>query len=152
MNRLRVLHDKVKYHKFRENIVTNAGAYRRYISAFEALLNEFAKEIENAKKTDPAARDKGQQMLFELDRHGFLSDTKDKLLYLSHIGGLYYASGRYDTESQMRVIMAQLESALSSIHEYIVSGMVSFFLYYPDKNDMRVMRFKWQKTGYIKQS
>lgn len=66
MNKLRTLHDKVKYHKYRENIVANAGAYKRYVNAFEALLNEFEKEIETVKKTDPAARNKGQQMLFEL--------------------------------------------------------------------------------------
>lgn len=151
MNKLRTLHDKVKYHKYRENIVANAGLYKRYISAFEALLNEFEKETKNAQKTDPAARDKGQQMLVELDKHNFLADAKDKLLYLDHIGGEYHAAGSYEAERQIRIIMAQLESVLSSIHEYFVSGTISSFLCYPSKTDMSVIRFKWQKTGYVKQ-
>lgn len=152
MNKLRTLHDKVKYHKYRENIVTNSGAYKQYVKAFDALQNEFVKEIENAKKTDPAARDKGQQMLVELNKHNFPADSKEKLTYLNHFGELYHATGSYTAEQQIRILMTQLESVLSSIHEYIVSGMISFYLYYPNINDTHVVRFRWQKTEYVKLS
>lgn len=151
LNKLRALHDKVKYHKYRENIVLHSGSYKRYVNAFEALLNEFQREITTAKKIDPAAMDKGQKMLVALDSHGFLTNARHKLSGLDHIGGIYHASGSHEAEQHIRIIMAQLEGTLSSIHEYMVCGMVGFFLCYPNDTDMKVIRYKWRNTDYFGQ-
>ena len=51
MNKLLQLHDKVKYHRYRDDIILNASRCRSYTDAFTNLLDAFQKEINMAKQT-----------------------------------------------------------------------------------------------------
>lgn len=149
MNKLLQLHDKIKYHRYRDDIVANAAHYRRYAALFNDLLDAFRKEMETARRTPAADRDISAKMLVELDNRCFMIDAVHKLDLLCRLGEEYRHSGAYDTERQIRILMAQLEGVLSSIHEYIVSGKVAFMLRYPADSSMEVVRLTWRGTDYV---
>lgn len=151
MDKLLQLHDKVKYHRYRSDVVANAAHYRRYTSLFNDLLDAFQKEINSAKQTPPADRDKGMKMLIEADNRLFLIDARHKLNLLSELGEIYYRTDSYEALQQIRILMAQLEGCLSSIHEYIVSGRIAFLLRYPADDTMEVVRLVWKGTDYTAQ-
>lgn len=148
MNKLLQLHDKVKYHRYRGDITANAPHYKRYVSLFYDLLNAFQQEIERAERTAPADRDLGMRMLAALQSHRFVDDARRKLALLYEAGEAYYRTDSYDAEQQIRILMAQLESALSSIHEYIAYGRIGFILCYPEDNGMKALRLTWKGNDY----
>ncbi len=149
MKNLSSLHDKVKFHRYRDDVIVNAALYKRYVSAFNELLNSFQKEIDLAKQTPAAGRDLGKRMLIEMEKHHFMTDARHKLTSLSYLAADYHARGGSDTEHRIRILMAQLEGVLSSIHEYIACGKVSFILCYPTDDSMEVTRMSWRQTDYI---
>lgn len=149
MNKLLQLHDKVKYHRYRDDIVLNASRCRHYTDAFGSLLDAFQKEIDAARLTPLSERDKSQKMLVEAENRCFMIDARHKLSALAELGEAYRRAGGYETEQQIRILMAQLESALSSIHEYIVSGKIGFLLRYPADDSMEAVRMVWKETDYI---
>lgn len=148
MNKLLQLHDKVKYHRYRSDIVANAPHYKRYVSLFYELLNAFQKEIDTACQTAPAARDRGMQMLAALEPLDFIKDARQKLALLYEYGEEYNRTDSYDAQQQIRILMAQLESVLSSIHEYIAYGRIGFILRYPANDRMDVVRLVWKGNRY----
>lgn len=149
MNRLLQLHDKVKYHRYRDNIVENAAHYKRYVNLYTDLLDAFQKEINDAKRTPAPDRELREKMLVELDNRCFMIDASHKLSALYTLAEEYYHSGAYDAERQIRILMAQLESTLSSIHEYIAYGRIGFLLRYPADDTMETVRLVWKGTDYI---
>lgn len=149
MNRLLQLHDKVKYHRYRDNIVENAAHYKRYVNLYTDLLDAFQKEINDAKRTPALDRELREKMLVELDNRCFMIDASHKLSALYTLAEEYYHSGAYDAERQIRILMAQLESTLSSIHEYIAYGRIGFLLRYPADDTMEAVRLVWKGTDYI---
>lgn len=148
MNKLLQLHDKVKYHRYRGDLAANAPHYKRYVSQFYELLNAFQKEIDEAAQTAPENRDRGKHMLAALQRHGFTDDARRKLALLYESGEEYYRTDSYDAEQRIRLLMAQLESVLSSIHEYIAYGRIGFILRYPADDNMNGIRLTWKGTDY----
>ena len=148
MNKLLQLHDKVKYHRYRGDITANAPHYKRYVSLFYELLNAFQRKIDEAAQTAPEDRDRGQHMLSALQRHGFMDDARRKLALLYELGEEYYRTDSYDAEQGIRLLMAQLESTLSSIHEYIAYGRIGFILRYPADDSMNAVRLAWKGTDY----
>lgn len=151
MNKLIALHDKVKYHRYRENIVLHSRHYKKYIELFTDLLDGFQKEINVAKQADTAIRSLGQSMLIELENRCFLIDARRKLNSLFLCAQDYQNFGSPELEQQIRILMAQLESTLSSIHEYIAYGTVQFFIRYQNDTSMKQNRFLWKGTDYIEQ-
>lgn len=129
--------------------MVNAAHYKRYVSLFTDLLAAFQKEINTARQTPAAGRSLSEKMLVELDNRCFMIDASHKLSALYARAEEYHNSGSCDTERQIRVLMAQLESTLSSIHEYIVSGRIRFFLRYSADDSMEAVRFVWKGTDYI---
>ena len=148
MNRLLLLHDKVKYHRYRDNIVENAAQYKRYVNLYTDLLDAFQREIDTAKRTPSPERELREKMLVELDNRCFMIDAAHKLSMLYTLAEEYHHSGSYEAERQIRILMAQLESTLSSIHEYIASGKVGFLLRYPADDSMESVRLIWKGTDY----
>lgn len=149
MDRLPQLHDKVKFHRYRDDIVANASACKRYVSAFQDLLDAFQKEIDKARLTPPEYADTRSRMLVEMENRCFLIDARRKLTQLSYFGELYRCQGGSDTERSVRILMAQLEGTLSSIHEYIAYGKVSFLLRYPADDSLEAVRLSWRQTDYV---
>lgn len=149
MNKLLQLHDKVKYHRYRDDIIASAAHYRRYTDRFNDLLDAFQKEIDAAKKTSPSDRNTGMKMLVELENRCFMIDARHKLYLLDQLGEEYRHSNSYDLEQRIRILMAQLEGVLSSIHEYIVSGKIRSILRYSADDRMEVRRLTWHNTDYI---
>lgn len=149
MNKLLQLHDKVKYHRYRDDIVLNASRYRQYTDAFSNLLDAFQREINNARQTAHSDRNKGQKMLVEAENRCFMIDARHKLTLLAELGDAYRYTGDYETEQQIRILMAQLESTLSSIHEYIAYGTIGFILRYPSNETMEAVRMVWKGTDYV---
>ena len=148
MNKLLQLHDKVKYHRYRGDIAANAPHYKRYVSLFYELLNAFQREIDEAVQTAPQDRDRGMLMLAALQRHDFVDDARRKLALLYELGEEYYRTDYYDAEQGVRILMAQLESTLSSIHEYTAYGRIGFMLRYPADDRMDAVRLTWKGTDY----
>lgn len=148
MNKLLQLHDKVKYHRYRGDIAANAPHYKRYVSLFYELLNAFQREIDEAVQTAPQDRDRGMLMLAALQRHDFVDDARRKLALLYELGEEYYRTDSYDAEQGVRILMAQLESTLSSIHEYAAYGRIGFMLRYPADDRMDAVRLTWKGTDY----
>ena len=148
MNKLLQLHDKVKFHRYRDDIVLNAPYYKRYVRAFSDLLDAFQQEINAAKAVPAPDRDRRQKMLVELENRCFLIDARHKLSLLSLLAEAYCDTGDYSTQQQIQVLMAQLESTLSSIHEYISYGRVGFILRYPSDDSLQVLRLVWKGTDY----
>ncbi len=151
MNKLIQLHDKIKYHRYRDDIVANAAHYKKYVSLFNDLLDAFQGEVNSAKQTAPADRDRGMQMLVEVDNRCFMIDARHKLNCLSELGDTYYRTDSYEALQRIRILMAQLEGTLSSIHEYIVSGRIAYILRYPADDTMEVVRLVWKGTDYAAQ-
>ena len=87
-------------------------------------------------------------MLAALQSHRFVDDARRKLALLYEAGEAYYRTDSYDAEQQIRILMAQLESALSSIHEYIAYGRIGFILCYPEDNGMKALRLTWKGNDY----
>ncbi|MCD7724668.1 MAG: hypothetical protein LUI12_03840 [Clostridiales bacterium] len=148
MNKLLQLHDKVKYHRYREDIVLNASRCHQYVHAFTSLLDAFQKEIDSARLIPLPERTQSQRMLVEAENRCFMIDARRKLSLLEKSGEIYRYEGGYETEQQIRLLMAQLESALSSIHEYIAYGKIRFLLRYPSDDTMDVIRMAWKGTDY----
>lgn len=148
MKKLPNLHDKVKYHRYRDDIIVNAAYYKGYIRAFNELLDAFQKEIDSAGQTPIRNRTLGERMLIEMDNRCFMIDAWHKLTHLSSLAADCHARSDSDTEHRIRILMAQLEGTLSSIHEYIVYGKVSFILRYPNDDSMEVIRLCWRQTDY----
>lgn len=151
MSKLLQLHDKVKYHRYRDDIVANAAHYKRYVRLFNDLLDAFQEEINAAKRTLPADRNSGMKMLIEADNRCFMIDARHKLNCLSELGDTYYRTDSYAAQQQIRILMAQLEGTLSSIHEYTVSGRITFMLRYPTDDTMEAVRLVWRGTDYAAQ-
>lgn len=149
MNKLLQLHDKVKYHRYRDDIILNASRCRQYTDAFNALLDAFQKEINAAKQTAIPERNKSQRMLVEAENRCFMIDARHKLTLLAELGDVYRHTGDYETGQRIRILMAQLESTLSSIHEYIACGKIGFILRYPSNDSMDAVRMIWKETDYV---
>lgn len=149
MNKLLQIHDKVKYHRYRDDIVENSAYYKRYVNVFNELLDVFRKEIDAARQISVLEREISAKMLVELDNRCFMIDAAHKLSVLYTLGEEYHHTGSYDTEQQIRILMAQLEGTLSSIHEYIATGKVGFLLRYPSDDSMEVVRLVWKGTDYV---
>ncbi len=149
MNKLLHFHDKVKYHKYRDDIVLNASRCTHYTNAFTDLLNAFQKEIDHARQTALPDRNRGQQMLIEAENRCFMIDARRKLSLLGELGETYRHTGDYETSQRIRILMAQLESTLSSIHEYIVYGRIGFIVQYPSDETLDAVRMVWKGTDYI---
>lgn len=149
MNKLLQLHDKVKYHRYRDDIVLNASRCRQYTDAFSKLLDAFQKEINAAKLTALTDRNQRQKMLVEAENRCFMIDARHKLTLLGELGDAYRYTGDYETEQRIRILMAQLESTLSSIHEYIAYGLIGFILRYPSNETMDAVRMVWKGTDYV---
>lgn len=90
-------------------------------------------------------------MLIELENRCFLIDARRKLSSLYLCAQDYQDSDSLESEQQIRIIMVQLESALSTIHEYIAYEKVQFFIRYPDDMSMKKIRLVWKETDYVKQ-
>lgn len=129
--------------------MANAAHYKRYVNLFTDLLAAFRKEIDAARQTPAAGRSLGEKMLVELDNRCFMIDASHKLSALSMLAGEYHCSGSCETEQKIRILMAQLEGTLSSIHEYIAYGRVGFLLRYPSDDSMEVVRLVWKNTDYM---
>lgn len=149
MNKLLQLHDKVKYHRYRDDIILNASRCRSYTDAFTDLLDAFQKEIDKARQTAIPDRNKSQQMLVEAENRCFMIDARHKLALLEVLGETYRCTGDYETEQRIRIVMTQLEGTLSSIHEYIVYGTIGFILHYPSDETLNPIRLVWKGTDYI---
>ncbi|MDD6812613.1 MAG: hypothetical protein PUD93_12300, partial [Lachnospiraceae bacterium] len=149
MNSLISLHNKVKYHRYRENIVLNSRHYKKYVETFHDMLDGFQKEILTAKQIEPSARSLGQNMIIELEHRCFLVDARRKLNALLLYGQAYQDSGSPETEQQIRILMAQLEGTLSTIHEYIAFGVVHFFIRYATDTTLEQTRLVWRGTDYV---
>ena len=87
-------------------------------------------------------------MLVELENRCFLIDARHKLSLLSLLAETYCDTGDYGTQQQIQVLMAQLESTLSSIHEYISYGRVGFILRYPSDDSLQPLGLVWKGTDY----
>lgn len=149
MKKLLQLHDKVKFHRYRDDIVLNASRCRSYTEAFGNLLDAFQKEINAAAQTPLMERNRSQKMLTEAENRCFMIDARHKLSLLGELGELYRSTGDYETEQRIRILMAQLEGVLSSIHEYIVYGTIGFLLRYPSDDALTPVRMVWKGTDYI---
>lgn len=149
MTKLLHLHDKVKFHRYRDDIVLNASRCRHYTDAFTTLLDAFQKEINAARQTALPDRNKSQNMLVEAENRCFMIDARHKLALLGELGDSYRYAGDHETEQRIRILMAQLESTLSSIHEYIAYGTIGFILRYPSDDTMETLRLTWKGTDYI---